>query len=203
MAKKAKAIKKKLSARKVRSSASVAKKVVKKKPTNEQLIDSMEGLTKVMKEMVKLFKSANRQMISGEDPISNRLDELERQNQKIAKGVLAVAELVKKDQEEVAKLQPFEKAFAQFENQTFGQQHPGMPMQQMPGPQQQGPQQAAPMPGPQGPMPQPRNMAAAFGGPTMPEFNNIPKEEPIKRLPAQRLGKDQKLPPPPPSIPPR
>ena len=174
---------------------------MKKKPTNEQLIDSMEGLTKVMKEMVKLFKSANKQMISGEDPISKRLDELERQNQKIAKGVLAVAELVKKDQEEVAKLQPFEKAFAQFENQTFGQQHPGMP-----GPQQQGPrpmQQTAPMSGPQGPMPQPRNMAAAFGGPTMPEFNNMPQEEPIKRLPAQRLGKDQKLPPPPPSIPPR
>lgn len=199
-----KAVKKKLSVRKVRSRASVAKKVVKKKPTNEQLIDSMEGLTKVMKEMVKLFKSANRQMISGEDPISKRLDELERQNQKIAKGVLAVAELVKKDQEEVAKLQPFEKAFAQFENQTFGQQHPGMPMQQAPGQQMQapGPQQQGPQPM-QGPMPKPRSMADAFGGPQMPEFNNIPKEEPIKRLPAQRLGKDQKLPPPPPSIPPR
>ena len=181
-----------------------AKKVVKKKPTNEQLIDSMEGLTKVMKEMVKLFKSANRQMISGEDPISKRLDELERQNQKIAKGVLAVAELVKKDQEEVAKLQPFEKAFAQFENQTFGQQHPNMPMQQMSGLQQQSPmpQQAGPMQQ-QSPMPQPRSMADVFAGPQMPEFNNMPHEEPMKRLPAQRLGKNQRLPPPPPSIPPR
>lgn len=176
------------------------KKVVRKKPTTtpktkeEKLIDSMEKLTKVMKEMVTLFKTANKQMISGSDPISERLDMLEQQNQKIARGILAVANLVQEKVDEAEeKLEPYEKMYKRFEEKTFGpEEAPGqMPI---PGPAAVQPRR---MP-PPGPRPPQGSMADVYGK-QLPEFEK--PAEPIERLPAHRQKK--KPLPPPPSIPPQ
>ena len=187
-----------------------AKKVVRKKPTKPQskeqnLINSMEKLTTVMKEMVKLFKTANKQMMSGKDPISQRLDDLEEQNQKIAKGVLAVAKLVKQDQQ----MEPFEHVYDHFEKQTFGpEEAPGQmpipgPVAHQPRPMPLGGTPRGPPPRgmPAPPRPQPGSVAEAFSGPQLPEFEQPQPEIPIDRLPPHRMKK--KPLPPPPNIPPQ
>ena len=100
---KRKTVKRKTTKRKVGKKKKVVAKVVKKrikrktrsstKTTQSTLISSVNKLTGVVKELVKALKDKKDE--ASHKKIMRRLTELEQQNQKLARGILAVADLVK------------------------------------------------------------------------------------------------------------
>ena len=100
---KRKTAKRKTTKRKITRKKGVVAKVVTKtvkrkkrssqKTTQTTLISSVNKLTGVVKELVKALK--DKKDDSSHKKIMRRLTELEQQNQKLARGILAVADLVK------------------------------------------------------------------------------------------------------------
>jgi hypothetical protein len=68
---------------------------------NQMLIESMNRLTAVVKQLVVLF---NAKMSNEEGPLFAKLDEIAEQNEKIAQGILAVADMVQDTQTKPASI---------------------------------------------------------------------------------------------------
>lgn len=76
------------------------------KKEGKTLLSSIETLNERISDLIEIFKEASDQakmegheeehLMKRLDPIENRLEELGQQNEKIAKGILAVAEMVSK-----------------------------------------------------------------------------------------------------------
>ncbi len=67
----------------------------------QTLVESMNKLTGVIRHFLTLFVQANKYMEQGEDPVSKRLMDLEDQHEKIANGILALADMIRDLQEGV------------------------------------------------------------------------------------------------------
>jgi hypothetical protein len=161
--------------------------------SGENLQASIDNLNKSLNVMLEVFKQAAEDMKLEEHdsemigkqigPIAEKIDTLIDQNQKIAKGIVAVADMVKEKLEEIG-----EKAAA-----------PKLP------PLSGGPKPAAPTSRPSfgGPMPPQR---PSFGGPGgMPPPGLPPLGEPEGMGPMPPMGEDNfgPEPMPPPGAPPR
>ena len=82
-------------AKKVRS-VTTKTTVTKRTAGTKTLRSGVSKLTSVVKELVSLFKDIKKDKKKEHDKILRRLEELETQNQKLARGILAVADLVSK-----------------------------------------------------------------------------------------------------------
>lgn len=67
----------------------------KKAAPTASVVKGMQQLTSVIKKMMALFQDMKREEKTEHEKILKRFDELEDQNQKLAKGVLAVADMVR------------------------------------------------------------------------------------------------------------
>ena len=131
------------------------------------LIESMNKLTAVVKQMVVLF---NQKMDAEDGPLFVKLNEVSEQNEKIAEAILTVADLVKEKQTPPAAIKDF---------------NPFMP-RVGPEPMQVRPQ----MPLPSEPMQVPQNLGnyqqqepppiMQYNAP-LPPFTQVPQEQPISR----------------------
>ncbi len=70
----------------------------------QMLIESMNKLTTVVKQMLVIF---NKKMDAEDGPLFVKLNELAEQNEKIAEGILVVADLVKSEQTPPAQIKQF------------------------------------------------------------------------------------------------
>jgi hypothetical protein len=70
----------------------------------QMMIESMNKLTAVVKQMLILF---NKKMDAEDGPLFVKLNELSEQNEKIAQGILVVADLVKNEQTPTAQIKNF------------------------------------------------------------------------------------------------
>ncbi len=68
---------------------------------NQMLIESMNKLTAVVKQLVVLF---NQKITKEEGPLFSKLNEIIAQNEKIAQGILAVADIIQEQQTPPAKI---------------------------------------------------------------------------------------------------
>lgn len=151
----------------------------------QMLIESMNKLSAVVRQLLVLF---NQKISNEEGPLFAKLTDIAEQNEQIAQGILAVADLVKEKQTPKAEIKQFN---------PYMQQRP-MPVQvreQMPSPQQMpnipqdlgrfqfpGPEQEAQQMNPQG-MEQQQAMQPIpqFGAP-LPPFSESPQpqQEPVQ-----------------------
>ncbi|MBW3003466.1 hypothetical protein KY337_02800 [Candidatus Woesearchaeota archaeon] len=125
----------------------------------KSLETSMEKLSKNLNDMIDMFSSAATAMHVEEkeekalDPVMKKLDTLIDQNQKIASGILAVADMVKEVMPKI------EEALIRLEHAAPQMQMPRpmprpMPMHKpMSAPMHAAPRPAAPMPSSRPPMP--------------------------------------------------
>ena len=117
------------------------------------MIESMNKLSAVVKQLLVLF---NDKMSKEEGPLFAKLDSIMEQNEKIAEGMLAIADLVKEDQTPKAQIKDFNPYMQRQGPQPMQvrpqmadvQQAPQLPADlgrfQYPGPEQQPGEQAAP-----------------------------------------------------------
>ena len=148
-------------------------------PAGANLQESIESLNKSLTGMMELFKEAGDQLKIEErdtqivakklDPITDKIETLIEQNQKIAKGIIAVADMVKEKLDEIeAKTSAPKHVEEKPELPPLGGAPPP------PGPEPMGPPSgpgmAPPMPGPapMGPEPMPQGPGAPM--PEMPPF---------------------------------
>src|SRR3989338_7277143 len=117
------------------------------------MIESMNKLSAVVKQLLVLF---NDKMSKEEGPLFAKLDSIMEQNEKIAEGMLAIADLVKEDQTPKAQIKDFNPYMQRQGPQPMQvrpqmldiQQTPQLPADlgrfQYPGPEQQPGEQGAP-----------------------------------------------------------
>ncbi len=125
----------------------------------KSLLESIEKLNENIEVLIQIFKEASEQVKAEEresdvivrriEPMEKKLDELSDQNQKIAKGILAVADMVS------AKERPQQRPMMQ-------QQRPPMPR----------PMQSSPRPPQMGGMP-PQNSLPSLPAPRPPEKKGL------------------------------
>ncbi len=154
----------------------------------QMLIESMNKLSAVVKQLLVLFN----QKISNEDgPLFAKLGDISEQNEQIAQGILAVADLVKEKQTPKAEIKPFNPYMPQRpmpmqvrEQMQTPQQMPNIPQDlgkfQFPG-QEQEQQGMNPMQ-PMQAQEQPMQPIPQFGAP-LPPFSESPQqqqEEPVQ-----------------------
>lgn len=131
------------------------------------LQESINKLNESISELISIFKEASEQMKAEEresdiivqkiQPLYSRLDELSQQNEKIAKGILAVADMI-----------------------TSREQQRPRPQQQ---PMQQPRPMMPPMPRPGMPMPRP---SLPTQPPRLPPLNQMPSGLPPPPMPTQQ-----------------
>lgn len=73
----------------------IKKSKKKKAAPTASVVKGMQQLTSVIKRMMALFQDMRREEKAEHEKLLKRFDELEDQNQKLAKGVLAVADMVR------------------------------------------------------------------------------------------------------------
>jgi hypothetical protein len=130
----------------------------------QMMIESMNKLTAVVKQLLILF---NKKMDAEEGPLFIKLNEIAEQNEKIAEGILTVADLVKSEQTPAAQIKSF--------NPYIPKQGPE-PMQVMPQ-----------MSTPQEPLQMPEDFGK-FQEPTpIPQFSApLPVNAPLEEKPISR-----------------
>lgn len=135
------------------------------------LIESMNNMTKAINSLIDLFKTAAEEMKFEEretetigrrmDPLFAKIDLLVDQNQKIARGVVAVADMLEKPS---AREEPITLPPPSFQRQSFAPPNPMAPPRM---PSSMPPSMARPMgmpPAPAGmPMPPPPKKKGLFG----------------------------------------
>ncbi len=141
----------------------------------QMLIESMNKLSAVVKQLLVLF---NQKMSNEEGPLFAKLDEITEQNEKIAEGILAVAELVKEKQTPKAQIREFN-PYIQQRQQPLQMREQMPPLQEMPRvpsdlgkfqfPQEQQPEQEALLQNQPQPIPQ-------YTAP-LPPFSQTPRQE--------------------------
>ena len=151
---------------------------------SDDLIEAMSNLTKAINSMTELFKTAAEEMKFEEretetigrkmDPMFSKIDMLLDQNQKIARGVVAVADMLS----EKPAPSPAPRQETTISSPSMGMQMPQRPMAPMQGPSgSMSPQRMAgnnpPMVG-QGPMP------PGMARPPMPP-SGMPAPPPVKK----------------------
>jgi phytoene dehydrogenase-like protein len=93
----------------------------------QMLIESMNKLSAVVKQLLVLF---NQKISNEEGPLFAKLDEIAEQNEKIAQGLLAIADIVKEQQTPKAQIR-------EFNPYMPPRQQPVQVREQMPAPQEQ------------------------------------------------------------------
>lgn len=136
--------------------------------SGRSLQESIEKLNENIEMLIEIFKEASEQVKAEEResdvlikrimPMEQKLDELSDQNQKIAKGILAVADMVAAKEQEKPR-----------------------PVQQQRPPQQSQPQQMIPRPMPQIQQPMNQRMPPMGGMPPPPTMGTLPPLMPPKK----------------------
>ena len=154
-------------------------------PAGANLQDSIESLNKSLTGMMELFKEAGDQLKIEErdtqivakklDPITDKIETLIEQNQKIAKGIIAVADMVKEKLEEIEAKTSAPKPIAEEHHEERHELPPlgGAPAPP-PGPAPEPMSPPMPGPGPMGPEPMP----PGFGAPPGQEMPSMGMPEP-------------------------
>lgn len=154
----------------------------------QMLIESMGKLSAVIKQLLVLF---NQKISNEEGPLFAKLDELAEQNEKIAEGILAVADLVKEKETPKAQIREFNPYVPQRpqpmqvrEQMQTPQESQQMPQDlgrfQFPGTEQQGEMQQMPAQEQMQPIPQ-------YSAP-LPPFSRTPEmqQESQQQLPSRK-----------------
>lgn len=146
---------------------------------NQMLIDSMNKLAAVVRQLVVLF---NQKMAKEEGPLFAKLNEIIDQNEKIAEGILAVADMVKEKQTPAAPLREVNPYLPRFgpQSEQLRVQRPSYGEMQQPllppdfGQFQQPPAEEAPLF--MGPEPAPLQPIPEHAAP-LPPFSPTPQGE--------------------------
>lgn len=151
--------------------------------TSKDLLSSVDSLNHTMQDMMGIFQEAAKGMVEEEHSVDNKqfselsekIDSLIEQNKKIAKGIVTVADLLSKHQDEP---KPAEKP---KEQSPFGMPDFDSPLGPPSGPPSNGPHELPPLPGgpppsmglppsgPPGSSPPPPGLGPMPPPPSMPE----------------------------------